>query len=75
MSETMLLALEGRYENYTLGRELTVEQIETMNLLAAKHQFKLAGFRNFERAVTAEEIAAIQQRAAVPSAFVDKALA
>ena len=75
MSETMLLALEGRYENYTLGRELTVEQIETMNRLAAKHQFKLAGFRNFERAVTAEEIAAIQQRAAVPSTFVDKALA
>ena len=62
MSETMLLALEGRYENYTLGRDLTVEQIETMDQLAAKHQFKLAGFRNFEKAITPDEIAAIQQR-------------
>ncbi len=65
MAETMILALEGRYENYTLGRDLTVEQIETIDQRAKKHQFQLAGFRNFERAVTAEEIAAIQQQAAL----------
>lgn len=60
MAETMILALEKRYENFTLGRKLTIEQIDTISQLARKHDFRLAGFRNFERAVTDEEIAHIQ---------------
>lgn len=56
MAETMILALEGRFENYTLGRELTLEQVEEISRLAAKHGFKLAGFRSFERPVTEEQI-------------------
>ena len=56
----MILALEKRYENFTLGRKLTIEQIDTISRLAHKHDFRLAGFRNFERAVTDEEIAHIQ---------------
>ena len=60
MAETMILALEKRYENFTLGRKLTIEQIDTISQLARKHDFSLAGFRNFERAVTDEEIAHIQ---------------
>ncbi|MDD4321184.1 MAG: SDR family NAD(P)-dependent oxidoreductase [Acidaminococcaceae bacterium] len=61
MAETMLLALEGRYENFTLGRNITIEQIKTISALADKHNFELAGFRNFERPVTAEEIAVVRQ--------------
>jgi len=60
MAETMILSLEKRYENFTLGRELTVRQVETIEKLATKHGFKLAGFRSFERAITADEIAAIK---------------
>lgn len=56
MAETMMLALEGRYESFTLGRELTVEQVEEISRIAEKHGFKLAGFRSFERAVTEEQI-------------------
>lgn len=63
MAETMILALEGRYENFTLGRELSVEQIETISRLADKHGFKLAGFRSFERAITEAEIEAIRSNA------------
>jgi len=63
MAETMILALEGRYENFTLGRELTIKQIEKISQLAAKHGFKLAGFRSFERAITMEEIAQIRLNA------------
>ncbi len=51
MSETMILALEDRLENFTLGKDVSVEQVEEMWRLAAKHGFKLAGFRSFERAV------------------------
>lgn len=60
MAETMILALEGRYENFTLGRDLTTKQIGKISQLAAKHGFKLAGFRSFERAVAREEIEQIR---------------
>lgn len=56
MSETMMLALEGRYESFTLGKQISVEQVEEITRLSEKHGFKLAGFRSFERAVTEEQI-------------------
>lgn len=51
MSETMILALEGRAENFTLGKDVSVEQVDEITRLARKHGFELAGFRSFERAV------------------------
>jgi len=63
MSETMMLALEGRYENFTLGKTVSLEQVEETQRLAEKHGFKLAGFRSFERAVTQEQIDAIRKNA------------
>jgi len=64
MSETMMLALEGRIENFTLGKEVSLQQVETTQQLARKHGFQLAGFRSFERALTDEEIARIRKNAA-----------
>ena len=63
MSETMLMALEGTYEPYTLGRDLTVEQVLRIGDLAKKHGFKLAGFRAFETGVTPETIARVRENA------------
>ncbi|MCR4406881.1 MAG: shikimate dehydrogenase [Anaerolineae bacterium] len=63
MAETMILALEGRYESYTLGREITIEQVTEIERLAEKHGFRLAGFRSFERAVTDEYIEQIKENA------------
>lgn len=63
MSETMILALEGRYESFTLGKDISVERVEEITRLADKHGFKLAGFRSFERAVTDEKIAEIRKNA------------
>lgn len=65
MAETMMLAMEGRYENFTLGRDLTLQQVEEISALARKHGFRLAGFRSFERAVSPDEIARIRERARV----------
>lgn len=62
MAETMMLALEGRYEDFTLGRDLTLEQVEETGRLAQKHGFRLAGFRSFERSMPEEKILAIKQR-------------
>jgi len=54
MSETMMLALEGKIENFTLGKDVSVEQVEETIRLADKHGFELAGFRAFEREVGEE---------------------
>ena len=71
MSETMMLALDGRYENFTLGKEITVPQVEETWRLAEKHGFKLAGFRSFEKAVDDADIAQIRERAARPGGIAD----
>jgi len=61
MAETMILALEGRIENYSLGRNLTVSQVKEIARLGRKHGFKLAGLRSFERALTPEDIKRVRE--------------
>ncbi len=56
MSETIMLALEERIENFTLGKDVSVEQVDEISALAHKHGFELAGFRSFERAVGEDAI-------------------
>ena len=56
MSETMMLALDGKIENFTLGKDVSVEQVEETIRLADKHGFKLAGFRAFEREICQDAI-------------------
>jgi hypothetical protein len=63
MAETMILALEGRFESYTLGKDVELERVEEIARLATKHGFRLAGFRSFERAVTKEQIDRIRTNA------------
>jgi len=63
MAETMVLALEERYESFSLGRELSVARVREIAALAHKHGFRLAGLRSFERPVTEEYIAAVRRAA------------
>lgn len=56
MSETMMLGLEGRAENFTLGKDVSVAQVDEMAALAEKHGFELAGFRAFEHEIGQEAI-------------------
>jgi predicted amino acid dehydrogenase len=63
MAETMILALEERYENFSLGRDLSIERVREIAALAQKHGFKLAGFRSFEKAVTQEYIEGVRRAA------------
>jgi len=60
MAETMVLALEGRFEDYTVGKALSLARVEEIARLASKHGFRLSGFRSFEKAVTAEHIARVR---------------
>ena len=63
MAETIALALEGRFEDYTLGKHLTRERVEEINEIAKKHGFRLSGFRSFEREVTEQQIETVRRNA------------
>jgi fatty aldehyde-generating acyl-ACP reductase len=63
MAETIALALEGRFEDYTLGKHITRERVEEIGSIARKHGFRLSGFRSFEREVTPQQIEAVRRNA------------
>jgi len=63
VAETMLLALEGRLEPFTLGRDIRPERILEMAAIAAKHGFRLAGLRSFERQISEEQIRQVREKA------------
>jgi predicted amino acid dehydrogenase len=63
MAETMALALEGRFEDYTVGKDITVERVREITAIAEKHGFRLSGFRSFEREVTEEQIETVRTNA------------
>jgi predicted amino acid dehydrogenase len=56
MAETIALALDGRFEDYTLGKQISLSQVEEIDTIATRHGFKLSGFRSFERSISAEHI-------------------
>jgi fatty aldehyde-generating acyl-ACP reductase len=63
MAETMALALEGRFEDYTLGKQITRARVDEITAIADRHGFRLSGFRSFEKPVTAEQIEHVRQMA------------
>ncbi|MHB1953976.1 MAG: shikimate dehydrogenase [Sulfobacillus sp.] len=63
MAETMILALSGRLENFTIGGHIAVEKVREIDALGQQHGFRMAGFRRFERAIDEDEVELIRQRA------------
>ena len=63
-AETMILALDGRYESFTLGREIQPARVAEIGKLAAKHGFRVVGFRSFNRALSPEDVDEIRKTAA-----------
>ena len=63
MSETMVLALEGRLEPYTLGRGTELQKVIDMEAMAQRCGFTLADMRAFDAAITPERIAATRAAA------------
>jgi fatty aldehyde-generating acyl-ACP reductase len=63
MAETIALALEGRFEDYTVGKDITLERVKDITAIAERHGFRMSGFRSFEREVTPEQIEAVRKNA------------
>ena len=65
MAETMALALEGRYEDYTIGKDISMARALEIGEIAARHGFRLSGFRSFEQAISPDHMDRVRSRAAV----------
>jgi predicted amino acid dehydrogenase len=63
MAETIALALEGRFEDYTVGKEITLERVKDITAMAERHGFRMSGFRSFEREITEKQIEAVRRNA------------
>jgi predicted amino acid dehydrogenase len=69
MSETMILTLEERFVNYSLGRGINLDKVLEIERLAEKHGFKLAGMRAFDKPVTADKIERTRKHARAAKAL------
>ncbi len=72
LAETALLAMDGRFEDYTLGRNIDMERVKEIYKLFGKHGFQIAGLRSFEEYITDEDIA--KRRALAEELRADPAL-
>jgi len=48
LAETMALTFEDRFEDYTIGKDVSVDQVQEIEAVATKHGFELAALRSFE---------------------------
>jgi predicted amino acid dehydrogenase len=57
LAETALLAMEGRFESFSLGRDISMDKATEILELFRKHHFKVASLRTFGMEVSDAEIA------------------
>lgn len=81
LAETIVLALEGRFEVFTIGRDTEWEKVKEIYKLGLKHGMKLSAISGVNGVFTDEDIAKVVERArearktwkgAKPAALVDK---
>jgi predicted amino acid dehydrogenase len=72
LAETIVLALEGRYETFTVGRSIEWEKVKEIYRLGLKHGMRLAAMSGVNGVFSDDDIAhvrdlALERRAAVPA--------
>ncbi len=63
LAETVVLALEGRYETFTVGRAIEWEKVKEIYKLGLKHGMQLATISGVNGVYTDEDIARIRELA------------
>jgi predicted amino acid dehydrogenase len=63
LAETIVLALEGRFENFTIGRNIEWEKVKEIYKLGLKHGMHLAAISGVNGVFTDEDIAKVRERA------------
>lgn len=63
LAETIVLALEGRYEPFTVGRDIEWEKVREIYKMGLKHGMKLAAISGVNGVFTDEDIARVKRLA------------
>jgi predicted amino acid dehydrogenase len=63
LAETIVLALEGRFENFTVGRAIEWEKVREIYQLGLKHGMKLAAISGVNGPFSDADIDAVRERA------------
>ncbi len=63
LAETIVLALEGRFENFTVGRAIEWEKVREIYKLGLKHGMKLAAISGVNGPFTDDDIARVRELA------------
>jgi predicted amino acid dehydrogenase len=63
LAETIVLALEGRFENFTVGRAIEWEKVREIYKLGIKHGMKLAAISGVNGPFSDEDIARVRELA------------
>jgi len=63
LAETVVLALEGRFETFTIGRNIEWEKVKEIYRLGLKHGMKLAAIAGVNGVYTDEDIDRIRELA------------
>jgi hypothetical protein len=63
LAETIVLALEGRFENFTVGRAIEWEKVREIYKLGLKHGMKLAAISGVNGPFSDEDIARVRDLA------------
>ena len=62
VAETMTLTFEGYFEDFSLGKNLQLAQVEMIDTWATKHGFRLAALRSFEHELDEQVIRQLKTR-------------
>jgi predicted amino acid dehydrogenase len=60
LAETVALALEGRYESFTVGREIEWEKVKEIYRLGLKHGMRLAAIAGVNGVFSDDDIARVR---------------
>jgi predicted amino acid dehydrogenase len=63
LAETIVLALEGRFETFTIGRNIEWQKVKDIYKLGLKHGMHLAAISGVNGVFTDEDIAKVRERA------------
>ncbi|MBF0099657.1 MAG: dehydrogenase [Desulfobacterales bacterium] len=63
LAETIVLALEGRFENFTIGREIEWQKVKEIYKLGLKHGMKLAAITGLNGILRDEDFARVKSLA------------
>jgi predicted amino acid dehydrogenase len=63
LAETIVLTLEGRFENFTVGRNLEWDKVHEIYKMGLKHGMTLAAISGVNGVFSDEDIAAVREKA------------